>query len=145
MKILISACLLGLSCRYDGRSREDKALIEALKGHELIPICPEIYGGLPTPRAASEIRGERVITDKGDDVTAEYLKGAGECVRLASVLGAEAAVLKDKSPSCGVGLIHNGRFDGGLVAGDGCAAAALRRAGLKVVSASSVHNTGIEE
>ena len=144
MKILISACLLGLSCRYDGKSKEDAALIESLKGHELIPICPEIFGGLPTPREACEISCGRVVTEKGTDMTAEFRKGAEECMRLARILGAEAAVLKDRSPSCGVGVVHNGRFDGGTIAGDGFTSAALKRAGLKVFSVSDVLEKGIE-
>ncbi len=144
MKILISACLLGLSCRYDGRSKKNTELINALKGHELIPVCPEVYGGLPTPREPSEIRDGRVVTRSGKDMTNAFIKGAEECAGLAGLLGADTAILQDRSPSCGVGKVHNGLFDGGLTDGDGIAAKTLKGAGLKVIGAEQALENGIE-
>ena len=113
-KLLISACLLGVSCRYDGKSKPLSGTQKLFEKYELIPVCAEIFGGLPTPRVPAEIQGEKVITYDGRDVTAEYLKGAEEVLRLGKLFGAKKALLKEKSPSCGSGIIHNGKFDGGL-------------------------------
>lgn len=112
-------------------------------GHAL-PFCPEQLGGLPTPRPAAEITGgdgaavldgaARVLTAGGEDVTAAFLRGAQEAVRLAQAADAGAALLRSGSPACGAGRIHDGSFTGRLTAGDGVAAAALRRLGLKLES-----------
>lgn len=138
MKILVSACLLGVFCRYDGKARLNEAVAALREKHELVPFCPEIYGGLPTPRDPAEILDGRVVTSRGNDVTAQYEKGAQEAVRLAQMMGCELAILQDRSPSCGVGSVHNGLFDGGLVDGDGVAAGRLREAGIAVLRASDV-------
>ncbi len=132
MTILVSACLLGVGCRYDGASKPHEGVLALMEKHTLIPICPEIMGGLPTPRPPAEIRGDKVLTESGLDVTAQYEKGAREALRLGRLYGAEAAILKERSPSCGSGSIHNGRFDGGMTAGWGIAAALLRDNGIKV-------------
>ena len=139
MNILISGCLLGLSCRYDGKSKGlDKALIEKLKTkHTLIPACPEQLGGLPTPRPPAERVGDRVLTASGGDVTAQYRRGAEEALRLCRVTGCEAAVLKERSPSCGSGAVYDGTFSGVLTAGDGVAAALLKEAGIPVYGESA--------
>ena len=139
MNILISGCLLGLSCRYDGKSKGlDKALIEKLKTkHTLIPACPEQLGGLPTPRPPAERVGDRVLTASGGDVTAQYRRGAEEALRLCRVTGCEAAVLKERSPSCGCGAVYDGTFSGVLTAGDGVAAALLKEAGIPVYGESA--------
>lgn len=136
MKILISACLLGTACRYDGTGGTLEALPELLRQHTLIPVCPEILGGLPTPRVPAEIRGGRVMTKDGRDVTAEFEKGAEEAVRLCSLLGCEAAILKERSPSCGFGRVYDGTFQGRLVSGDGLCAARLRTLGIPVYGES---------
>lgn len=136
MKIFISACLLGVKCRYDGAEKQNEAALRLAEKHELIPFCPEIYGGLATPRDPAEIRGGRVITCKGKDVTAEYEKGAEMALKVAEMLGCECAVLQDRSPSCGIGKVHNGLFDGGLVDGDGKTAELFRKAGIRLVPAS---------
>jgi len=138
MKILVSACLLGVKCRYDGAEKLNEAVAGLAEKHELVPFCPEIYGGLPTPREPSEIREGRVYTRSGRDVTAEYEKGAEMALRIARMLGCECAVLQDRSPSCGIGTVHNGLFDGGLVEGDGKTAELFRRAGIRLVPASRV-------
>ena len=112
MNILVSACLLGVSCRYDGGANACPALLEALRagGHTAVPVCPEVYGGLPTPRPPAERQGCRVTTCTGADVTAAYQKGADTAVRLAALTGCTAAVLKANSPSCGAGTIYDGSF-----------------------------------
>ena len=136
MKILISACLLGVKCRYDGAEKQNGAVLRLTEKHELVPFCPEIYGGLATPRDPAEIRCGRVITCNGKDVTAEYEKGAEMALKVAGMLGCECAVLQDRSPSCGIGKVHNGLFDGGVVDGDGKTAELLRKAGMRLVPAS---------
>ena len=127
MKILVSACLLGAACRYDGKSKT-YAQIEALrKHHELIPFCPEIYGGLATPRPPAERVGAQVINAFGDDVTAQYQKGAKEALRLGQLLGIDCAILKSKSPSCGIGQIYDGTFSRTLTNRDGVTAELLKK------------------
>ena len=132
MKILISACLMGAACRYDGKSKPHKIAEELEKKHTLVPVCPEIYGGLPTPRPPSEIVGDRVINSNGDDVSAEYSKGANEALHIAERFGCEVAVLKAKSPSCGSGKVYDGTFTNTLKNGDGVTAALLKKHGIKV-------------
>lgn len=140
MNILISACLLGLSCRYDGNSKGlDKALIEKLRAeHNLIPACPEQLGGLPTPRNPSERIGEGVFMDTGADVTAQYRHGAEQALYLAKMFGCEAAILKERSPSCGCGEIYDGTFSGRLTPGDGVTAELFKAAGIPVYGESRV-------
>ena len=134
MTILVSACLLGHACRYDGQSKPHAGVAELLKKHTLVPICPEVQGGLPTPRPPAEIQGDRVINDEGRDVTDHYQRGAQAALELAKILGTDTAILKQRSPSCGSGQIHNGKFDGGLVDGWGIAAQLLRDNGITVYS-----------
>lgn len=136
MKLLVSACLLGAACRYDGQSKMHDGVCALLEKHILIPFCPEIYGGLPTPRPASERRGEQVIAQTGSDVTEQFRRGAEEALRLCQLYGCEAALLKERSPSCGRGVIHNGLFDGGLTEGDGVTAALLLQNGIPVYGES---------
>jgi len=140
MNILISGCLLGLSCRYDGKSKGlDEALIEKLKSkHTLIPACPEQLGGLPTPRNPSERSGDKVMMDSGEDVTAQYRLGAEQALHLAKMFGCEAAILKERSPSCGCGSIYDGTFSGALTEGDGVTAELFRAHGMPVYGESRV-------
>ncbi len=137
-KLLISACLLGVSCRYDGKSKPVSETQKLFEKYELIPVCAEIFGGLPTPRVPAEICGEKVVTSGGRDVTAEYLKGAEEVLRLGKLFGAKKALLKERSPSCGSGIIHNGKFDGGLVPGFGKTAALLLENGFEVFGETQI-------
>ena len=138
--LLISACLLGVSCRYDGVSKPlPPEVIEKLSAaYHLVPVCAEIFGGLPTPREPAERVGEKVLTRSGKDVTAAYQKGAAEVLRLAGLFGCKKALLKERSPSCGAGLIHNGAFDGGLLPGNGVAAALLTENGVLVFGESEI-------
>jgi uncharacterized protein YbbK (DUF523 family) len=132
--LLVSACLLGTCCNHEGRHSQRRQ-VEALRSQfRLVPICPEVAGGLPTPRAAAEIAGDRVVNDAGDDVTAEYERGAQAAVELARAVGATRAVLKARSPSCGAHAVYDGTFTRTLRAGEGVTAAALRAAGIDVVS-----------
>ena len=133
MNILISACLLGLPCRYDGTGKgwEGTAALAAA-GHHLVPVCPEQLGGLPTPRPPAERAGEAVRTKAGTDVTEAYRRGAEGAMALARQLDCPCAVLKARSPSCGSGAVYDGSFTGALTPGDGVAAAALKARGVAV-------------
>ena len=138
--LLISACLLGVSCRYDGVSKPlpPEILKKLSEKYALIPVCAEIFGGLPTPREPAERRGEKVLTQSGADVTAAYEKGAAEVLRLAALFGCKKALLKERSPSCGAGSIHDGTFSGGLLPGNGVAAALLLENGVSVFGESEI-------
>jgi len=138
MKLLVSACLMGVGCRYDGKSNELPQLAELIAKHECVPACAEIFGGLPTPRVPAEIVGDRVVNKEGRDVTAEFARGAREVARLAQVTGCTAALLKERSPSCGCGQIYDGTFSKTLVAGDGLTAKALKELGIPVYGESEI-------
>lgn len=135
MKILISRCLLGEPCRYDGKSVPSKAaqyLREA--GHTLIPVCPEVDGGLPTPRSPAEIQPDgRVLNQMGEDVSVQYRRGAELALEMARREGCQAAVLKARSPSCGSAQVYDGSFSRTLISGQGVAAQLLTQAGIHVV------------
>lgn len=118
----------------DGKSKlvpEIKRLVEDGKA---IPVCPEVLGGLPTPRCPSERKGGRVINSAGEDVTDAFVKGAKEALRICKEHGCSCAVMKSKSPSCGLGVIHNGLFDGGLTEGNGVFVDMLLQEGIPVVT-----------
>ena len=138
MNILVSACFLGLRCRYDGQSKPSETVLALREAHTLIPVCPEQLGGLATPRIPAERRGESFVNAAGADVTEAYRRGAEEAVKLAEALGCRVAVLKERSPACGCGEIYDGSFTRTLVPGDGAAAEALKRAGVTVVGESAV-------
>ena len=138
MKILISACLLGIPCRYDGKAKPQPWAEALAARHDLVPVCPEQLGGLPTPRAPSERRGDRVVMNTGADVTEQYRRGAACALRLYQLLGCKAAVLKERSPSCGCGAVYDGTFTGTLTDGDGVTAALLRAHGIRVLGESQV-------
>lgn len=138
MNILVSACLLGVACRYDGKSKPNKDVIKLMEKHNLIPFCPEIAGGLPTPRFPSEIVKNKVLNEKGEDVTTQYKKGADEALRLAKMYNCKYAILKEKSPSCGKGKIHNGKFDGGYADGNGITAQLFIKNGINVLGESEI-------
>ena len=137
--LLISACLLGVSCRYDGKSKPVPEVTELMGKYNLIPVCAEIMGGLSTPRPPAEIVGDKVLTESGKDVTAEYIKGAEEVLRLGKIFGCKKALLKERSPSCGTGIIHNGKFDGGVVSGFGKTAGLLIKNGIEVFGESRIN------
>lgn len=136
--ILVSACLLGVACRYDGKEKMNKAVIKLKDSYNLIPLCPEILGGLPTPRDPAEIQGDRVINKKGVDVSKEYLKGAEETLKIAKLLDVKRAVLKENSPSCGLGFIYDGSFEGRLVEGNGITSQLLRENKIEVYGESDL-------
>jgi len=128
--ILISACLLGEPCRYDGQGRKNVDLMDRLRGKTLIPVCPEVAGGLPTPRPAAEIRAEGVFRSNGEDVTEAFITGAAACTTLAIQEGVQQAILKSRSPACGCGQIYDGSFSETLIAGDGIFTRHLKQASI---------------
>lgn len=128
--VLVSACLMGIDCRYDGGGKRLERLDELMARYRVVPVCPEQLGGLPTPRVPSERVGERVLNREGRDVTEAFSRGAAQARRLAVLYGAELALLKARSPSCGVGTIYDGSFTGRLVPGHGVAAEALMSMGV---------------
>ena len=130
--ILISACLLGVCCRYDGESKPIMQTVALMERYHLVPVCPEQLGGLPTPREPSERRADAVVTKSGADVTAQFRRGAEQALHLARLYGCKAAVLKERSPSCGSGEIYDGTFTGALTAGDGVTAELLKANGIMV-------------
>lgn len=130
--LLVSRCLLGCACRYDGKSCPNETVLALGKEHILIGVCPECDGGLPTPRAPGERRGGRVVTEDGGDVTEPYRRGAEIVLRLAKELHVDGAVLKARSPSCGCGVIYDGTFTRTLIPGNGMTAELLLQNGIPV-------------
>lgn len=140
--ILVSACLVGVHCRYNGKGVLDES-VWALREHaNLIPVCPEQLGGLATPRDPAERTEDRVITVCGQDVTAQYKKGAEETLALAKRFGCRLAVLKERSPSCGSGIIYDGTHTGTKIPGDGMTAALLKSQGITVCGESDAERLG---
>lgn len=135
---LCSACLLGINCRYDGKSKPNKKILELSKKEKLIPVCPEQLGGLPIPRVQSEIRNGKVLNLVGEDITDSFRKGAEETLKLAKKNNIKEAILKQRSPSCGCGKIFDGTFSGKVIEGWGITADLLRKNGIRVVSEEEI-------
>lgn len=137
-KLLISACLLGRNCKYNGGNNYMPA-VEALKTrYVLVPVCPECLGGLKIPHEPSERVGERVLSCSGADVTAEFRLGAEKTLAIARREGAKKALLKERSPSCGRGAVYDGTFSGAVVPGDGVTAAMLAAEGVEIWGESRI-------
>lgn len=130
MKILVSSCLLGKNVRYDGKNN----LIDhkIFQENQIFPICPEVDGGLPTPRPPSEIVKDKIINIHGEDVSKFFQNGANLALSLAKKQGIKIAILKSKSPSCGKDKIYDGSFSKKLISGDGLTAKILKENGIKV-------------
>jgi uncharacterized protein YbbK (DUF523 family) len=139
---LVSACLVGINCNFEGKNWLNQKVLEAFAKGDLFPVCPEVLGGLPVPRVPAEIQGgdgadvldgkAKVVNMQGADVTCRFLKGASEVLRIAQSVGAKEALLTEKSPSCGCGMIFDGSFSDKFVAGDGVTAALLKKNGIKI-------------
>ncbi|MZP30206.1 DUF523 domain-containing protein [Heliobacterium undosum] len=143
--ILVSSCLLGIRSKYDGSQNTVDSLLDLCRRGLIIPVCPEQLGGFTTPRPPVELQGEgggdaaldgraKAVNGDGVDVTDGFIEGARQTLRIARLFGATAAILKERSPSCGVHLIYDGAFAGNRIAGQGVAAALLRREGIPVYS-----------
>lgn len=146
--IAVSACLLGIDCKYSGGNNRNENVIEFVKDKPFIAICPEQMGGLCTPRNPSEIKGGRgedvldkkatVISNTGADVTENFVKGAVESFKLAELSGVDMAILKNGSPSCGSSRIYDGSFSGVKISGEGVTTALFRKNGIKVISEDDI-------
>ena len=138
-KILISACLIGEKCRYDGRTNYNPKIKDLLQKYDLVPFCPEMEGGLPTPRNPSEIQKDRKVKmNSGRDVTRQYELGAEKAFNICLALNIKIAILKENSPSCGSKFIHDGSFSNKLIEGEGKTTELLKRKGIKVISEDEI-------
>lgn len=131
-KLLVSACLVGENCKYSGGNNYSPAVAALGERYELIPVCPEQLGGLPTPRTPSERVGDKVLTRDGRDVTDAFRRGAEKVLEIALAQGITRAVLQERSPSCGWERIYDGTFTGTLIPGEGVTAQLLRAHGITV-------------
>ena len=131
---LVSACLIGACCRYDGEGKVNKSVAEFYSNNDCIAICPEVLGGLLTPRLPSEISGERVMNLEGEDITKKFKEGARRVLEICIKLGIKKAILKEFSPSCGVNMIYDGTFEGNKIDGMGYTAKILKENGIVVLS-----------
>lgn len=148
-KILVSACLLGIKCKYNGRDNKNNKVIEYLKGREYIKVCPESMGGLKSPRLPSEIEygydgkdviegRAKVFSQDGSDLTKEFLNGAKVCLDLAKKYDVGLAILKESSPSCGGSKIYTGNFEDKKKAGQGVTSCLLKINGIRVLSEEDI-------
>ncbi len=134
MIILVSACLLGIACKWDGGDNGLEQVRGLVKDHVVIAVCPEQQGGLPTPRCPSEIREGRVVNRLGEDVDGAFRLGSDRIMDMLHQVPIDLAVLKARSPSCGIGKIYDGSFTGKLTDGDGIFAQRLKAAGIPVIT-----------
>ena len=145
MKVMVSACLLGENCKYSGGNNRSEQLLSILAGHEVIPVCPEVLGGLPVPRIPAEIADGLVINREGISVDAEFRRGAAAALDIARFKEVDLIVLQPRSPSCGLGMIYDGTFSGKLIPGNGIFAAMAADADFRVVNADDLTEKGTLE
>ena len=138
MKILVSACLLGENCKYNGGNNRSERVLRYVAGHEVIPVCPEILGGLPCPRKPVEWVGDRVLTCDGDDCTEAFRRGVQRAMELIANKHVDLAILQSRSPTCGVKQIYDGTFSGVRIDGMGALARALKEKGIPLMDAEDV-------
>lgn len=138
MKILVSACLLGKNCKYNGGNNLNQGVLEFIEGHEVIGVCPEQLGGFSTPRLPAEIVAGLVTNKEGVSVDNEFRKGAQEALAVALENKVDLAILQSRSPSCGVKEIYDGSFSGKKIKGQGVFAKLLSARGIKVLDAEDV-------
>lgn len=138
MKIMVSACLLGENCKYNGGNNKNEELIQLLAGHTVIPVCPEMLGGLPAPRTPAEIVNGTVTDKNGKSVDEAFRKGAEEALRLAIKEQPDLIILQPRSPSCGTKQIYDGTFSGTLIPGSGVFAALAKKKGFRTADLDDV-------
>ena len=138
MKIAVSACLLGENCKYNGGNNYNEKLARFLEGHEVVGVCPEVLGGLPTPRPTSEIVDGVVRHKDGTSVDKEFRKGAEVSLKIVKETGAELVILQSRSPSCGIGTIYDGTFSKTLISGDGVFVKLLKENGIRVMDVAEL-------
>ena len=138
MKIAVSACLLGKNCKYNGGNNYSKKVSDYIKGHEAVPVCPEVLGGLSPPREPAEIVNGRVSHKDGTSVDKEFRQGAETAVRIVKEQQIDLVILQARSPSCGVNTIYDGSFSGKIIPGQGVFAELLKKNGIKVIDAEDL-------
>ena len=138
MIIIVSACLLGENCKYDGGNNLNEKVARLSEDNELIPVCPEVLGGLTTPRIPCEIVDGKVIDRNGTSRDSEFRSGAQKALEIAVKEGADCAILQSRSPSCGIGTIYDGSFTGKLIPGDGIFADLLKKHGIRVIDVKDI-------
>ena len=144
---IVSACLLGANCKYNGGNNDNEDVKDFCEGHRIMTVCPETEGGLSSPRPPAEQQGEKVVDCEGKDVTAEFRKGAEICLQkvLDSGEEPELAVLKANSPSCGSCFVYDGTFTGTLTRGDGIFAGLIKAHGIRVLTEKDISETTVKE
>ena len=133
MKVIVSACLLGENCKYNGGNNRCQKVIDFMKDHEVIPVCPEQMGGLSTPRLPAEISNGKVVNTEGVSVDAEFRTGAEAALEIALEEGAKQAILQPRSPSCGCKQVYDGTFSKTLIPGKGVFAQMLADHGIELL------------
>lgn len=136
--ILVSACLLGDNVKYNGGNNYDERIEKLKDYYDIVPICPEMFGGLTTPRIPSEIKGDSIINKEGKDVTFEFNKGAHKVINIVNFCHCKKAILMDRSPSCGVHKVYNGKFNGTLIDGMGYTAKLLKSKGIELYTIDEI-------
>ena len=138
MKIEVSACLLGENCKYNGGNNYSEKVIEYIKGHEVVPVCPEVLGGLPIPRESAEIVNGKVSHKDGTSVDKEFRRGAETALKIIKEQQVDFVILQSRSPSCGVNTIYDGSFSGKIISGQGVFANLLQKNGIKVIDVADL-------
>jgi len=138
INVLISSCLYGVKCRYDGKANYCDSIEELKEFCNFIPACAECLAGLPTPRTPCELIGGKVISKTGEDLTEAFVDGAKQVLKIAKENNCSIALLKQRSPSCGNGLIYDGTFSGSLISGDGITSSLIKKNGIKVFNETDV-------
>ena len=138
MKIMVSACLLGQNCKYNGGNNYSEKVTQYIKGHEIIPVCPEVAGGLPTPRATCEIVNGVILNKDGESKDKEFRDGAELCLQKALEESVDLVILQSRSPSCGVKQVYDGSFSGKLIDGHGVFAELLIQNGINVLDVEDI-------
>ena len=138
MRIVVSACLLGENCKYNGGNNRNERVLRYVAAHEVIPVCPEMLGGLPCPRKPVEWVGERVLTRAGDDCTEAFRLGVAKALEIIGDRPVDLAILQSRSPTCGVKQIYDGTISGTRIDGMGALARALHERGIPLMDAEDV-------
>ena len=138
MRIAVSACLIGENCKYSGGNNYSEKVIDYIKGNEVLPVCPEVLGGLPVPRESAEIVNGIVSHKDGTSVDTEFRKGAKKALETVKEQKIDLVILQSRSPSCGVNAIYDGSFSGKLISGKGVFADLLQKNGIKVIDVSDL-------
>ncbi len=136
--IIVSECLAGINCRYDGKNNKNEKVLEFIKNNNCILVCPEQLGGLSTPRVPAEIVGDKVINKDGEDVTKNFIKGATEALNIANIYNSKKAILKANSPSCGSKFVYDGSHTGNLTKGMGITTKLFIKNGIEVISETEI-------